>query len=107
MANENMLSVDTLIKKRDRQSDVISSLVGDVNNLQTALEQRQQQLQLNQGALLQLNILLEELGVDVGNQDIGGEPIGDIPFADVDTLNEVEDEEEIIRAEDVEVIVSQ
>ena len=75
MANENVIGVDVLIKKRDNQLHIISSIVSDVNNLQQALEQRQQQLQLNQGALLQLNILLGELGVSAGELSVEDEVV--------------------------------
>ena len=104
MAEEKSLNIEGLVARRDKQSQVISSIVSDVNNLQTALEQRQQQLQLNQGALLQLNLLLEELGVSSGTNDIGGEPVGDIPVINTDSTV-VGDE--MVYSDDVEVTVTQ
>ena len=95
MAEEKSLNIEGIVARRDKQSQVISSIVSDVNNLQTALEQRQQQLQLNQGALLQLNLLLEELGVS---------SVGDIPVINTDSTV-VGDE--MVYSDDVEVTVTQ
>lgn len=68
MSENKSISSDALLEKREAQLRAVSSIVEDVNNLQQALNTRREQLTINQGALLQLNALLEDLGVELPDE---------------------------------------
>lgn len=59
------LSTEELIKKRENQLNVVNTINGQLGEKQQEVNNLAQSLTLNQGALYQLNMLLEELGVDL------------------------------------------
>lgn len=61
----NTISISKIVEKREHQLKVVSSIADDINNLQKMLEQKEQELKLNQGALIQLNVILEDVGYDL------------------------------------------
>ena len=63
------IDVETLVTKRQNQIGAIKEIARNIDTAQSQLQQHQQSLQLNQGALLQLNMLLGDLGVDVSELD--------------------------------------
>lgn len=76
MAKGKTLSIENINEKRDALGNIVKDIANDINNLQELLHDRQQSLQLNQGALLQLNLLLEELNdtdqINDGETVVGG-----------------------------------
>lgn len=59
------LGTEELIKKREEQLVVVNQLATSLNEKQQEANGLSQSLTLNQGALYQLNALLEEMGVDL------------------------------------------
>ena len=59
------LGTEELIKKREEQLGVVNQLATSLNEKQQEANGLSQSLTLNQGALYQLNALLEEMGVDL------------------------------------------
>jgi len=59
------LSTEELIKKRENQLNVVNTINAQLGEKQQEANNLAQSLTLNQGALYQLNMLLEELGVDL------------------------------------------
>lgn len=63
------ISSDRLIERRKQMVEALSQLASRVNEVQQQLNTLNENYQVNRGALLQLNDLLSELGVDVENLD--------------------------------------
>lgn len=59
------VSSDSLIEKREQQLQTIAEINNLLSEKQQEVNNLSQSLTLNQGALYQLNALLEELGVDL------------------------------------------
>lgn len=59
------LGTEELIKKRENQLSVVNTISSQLQEKQQEVNSLGQSLTLNQGALYQLNMLLEELGVDL------------------------------------------
>lgn len=66
-----MSSVESqkLIEKRENQLQVVMSISQQLNQKQEEVNNLRNSLTLNQGALYQLNTLLEELGVNLESLD--------------------------------------
>tara|TARA_R110000851_G_scaffold251133_1_gene403580 strand:- start:1956 stop:2207 length:252 start_codon:yes stop_codon:yes gene_type:complete len=66
MTEENKsISVDELLESRKNQAEAVKTLSSRLQELQNEATNTQSNLQLNQGALMQINLLLKNLGVDV------------------------------------------
>ena len=79
------ISSDRLIERRKQMVEALSQLASQVNEVQQQLSTLNENYQVNRGALLQLNDLLSELGVDVDSLDsnteqantVDTDPVGD------------------------------
>ena len=65
------LTTELLVEKRDKQSKVVTEIGKSIENLQNILSEQSQNLHVNQGALLQLNNLLEDVGYEESPQSEG------------------------------------
>jgi len=63
------LESQKLIEKRENQLQVVMSISQQLNQKQEEVNNLRNSLTLNQGALYQLNTLLEELGVNLESLD--------------------------------------
>jgi hypothetical protein len=57
------LDADFITEKRTKQEKVVSDIINSIENLSNVLQEQQYNLELNKGALIQLNSLLNDLGV--------------------------------------------
>jgi|TARA_R110002051_G_scaffold325446_1_gene427889 hypothetical protein len=81
---ENTLGVESLTEKIYKQKEVVATITDNIEQLGATIQQQQQNLQLNQGALLQLESLLKELHPD-------GPPDPRIPLVGDKTTSEGEE----------------
>lgn len=90
------LSVEGIIEKRKGQLQAVSQIQESLNEAQSRVSNLQQSLILNQGALLQLNALLEESGVDLEELDSQDQQGSQEPLQmdDVQTIDATEDDSE-------------
>jgi len=65
----NSIGVDTIIEKRKNQLAALEQLGSNIQQAQNSLNQLTEQYSINRGALLQLNDILEDMGVDVSSLD--------------------------------------
>ena len=90
------LSVDGIIEKRRWQMQAVGEIQEQLNEAQTRVNNLQQSLILNQGALLQLNALLEESGVNLEELDAQEQQGGQEPLEmeDVQTIDTTDGDSE-------------
>ena len=63
------INEETLLEKREEQLQAIYSISNSIREKQQEIVNLQSNLTMNQGALFQLNTLLEDLGVDLESVD--------------------------------------
>lgn len=92
----NSIGVDTIIEKRKNQLAALEQLGSNIQQAQSSLNQLTEQYSINRGALLQLNDILEDMGVDVSSLDQDPEEataaVSDgVPISDDGALEMVEE----------------
>lgn len=63
------ITSERLIEKRTQLAEALGSLANQISEAQQQLQQLNESYSINRGALLQLNDLLTELGVDIESID--------------------------------------